>query len=454
LHAWHLKCTARGLDDAKLGGQHYDCAAGDSPGGERVTAVRRPALPAGERISALLEALIPGNSASIILLRQQVLDFSAHVSARTVLLRGPIGAGKSTVARAIGFLKRIAPLTDDEVETHVKHLKYDGPGRVSEKLMPWYVELSLTGLVESLADSQLFGYRKGAFTGAVENKAGVFEQAATGRGMTGEAGSKITGGVVFLDEIGDLPLSLQAKLLPVLSGGVFYRVGQEGIKASEPFEGVTITASWRNLETLVRPDLLSRISAYVIEVPGIDARLEDLRLIVENVQGSIVDDYKRRIEKLCNADPAVDRAYWRRRLESIRLIDETAMGVLVDADWARLGNLRGLTTAVERIVIGGEQPRYVLGSLPTISDGKNDDPPDARTLLMRLLSRSPDNTGLAQHVRAVELEDRARLRDLLGQDDHARGALARALGIPDDRLAVQALQLNRTRTLARRRHRT
>jgi DNA-binding NtrC family response regulator len=419
---------------------------------------RRPSLPAGDRIAELLETLIPGKSMSVVRLRQQILDFSAHISARTVVLRGPIGGGKSTVARTVGFLKRIAPLAQDEVETLIKHLTYDGPGRISEKFMAWYVELSLTGLVESLADSQLFGYRKGAFTGATEDKQGVFEQAAIGRGVPkgGEraAGSKITGGVVFLDEIGDLSPSLQAKLLPVLSGGAFYRVGQEGIKASDPYEGVTITASWRNLEALVRPDLLSRISAYVIDVPGIDERLDDLRVIVETIQSAIVDDYKNRVERLCTVDPAVDRSFWRRRLDSIRLIDESAMAALSGADWARLGNLRGLTTAVERIVIGGENPKYVLGTLPTISDGRTSSPPDARSVLPRLLSRSADGTGLAQHVRAVELEDRARLRDLLTEDEGARSAVAQTLGIPEDRLTTQAQQLNRTRTRVRRRPRT
>ena len=420
-------------------------------------ATRRPSLPAGDRIAELLETLIPGKSMSVVQLRQQVLDFSAHISARTVLVRGPIGAGKSTVARAIGLLKRIAPLAQDHVETLIQGLTYDGPGRVSEKVMSWYVELSLTGLVESLADSQLFGYRRGSFTGATEDKPGVFEQAAIGRGVPkgGERadGSKITGGVVFLDEIGDLSPSLQAKLLPVLSGGAFYRVGQEGIKPSDPYEGVTITASWRNLDKLVRPDLLSRISAYVIDVPGIDERVDDLPVIVETIQSAIVKDYKSRVEKLCTIDKAVDRAYWRHRVDAIRLIDGSAMAALASADWAHLGNLRGLTAAVERIVIGGEHPKYVLGTLPTISDGRASSPPDAQTVLARLLSRPADGTGLAQHVRAVELEDRARLRDLLAEDEGARNAVAKALGIPVDRLATQAQQLNRTRTRARRRPR-
>src|SRR5262245_60019435 len=150
-------------------------------------------LPAGGRITRLLEELLPGKSAPMVRLRREVLEFCANPCARTVLLRGPIGAGKSTVARAIGFFKRIAPLTSEHVERHIQHLRYDGPKRIDHKLMPWYVELPLTGLVETLADRQLFGIGRGKATG-VEERAGVFEQAAKGH-IGDEAGSRVTGGV-------------------------------------------------------------------------------------------------------------------------------------------------------------------------------------------------------------------------------------------------------------------
>src|SRR5207247_1527658 len=140
--------------------------AGSSARTERsnVVIVRRPALPGGDRIAELVEQLLPGKSASVGRLRQQVLDFSANICAKTVLLRGPIGAGKSTVARTVAFLKRIAPLAQGEVERHIANLRYDAPGRIELGLMPWYVELPLTGLVESLAESQLFGVGKGKAT--------------------------------------------------------------------------------------------------------------------------------------------------------------------------------------------------------------------------------------------------------------------------------------------------
>jgi DNA-binding NtrC family response regulator len=416
--------------------------------------VRRPPLPAGDRIAHLVESLLPGKSPSVIRLRQQILDFSANVSARTVLLHGPIGAGKSTVARAIGFLKRIAPLAQEEVERHIRNLRFDGPGRIDIKLMPWYLELSLTGLVESLAERQLFGIGKKKATD-VEEGPGIFETAANGRFIRDETGSKVTGGVVFLDEIGDLTAALQAKLLPVLSGGVFYRVGEEADpKGGRPYEGVTATASWQKLDGRLRPDLLSRVSEYVIQVPGVADRPDDFTTIVESMEAALVEEYKARIERLCTAEPGVDRAYWRHRLSLVRPIDEGTMRLLASASWDRLGNLRGLTAAVQRIVIGGEGPRLVLETLPVIAEGPGVQVADSKALLSRLLSRPADGSGLAQHVRTLEIEDRRRLRALLAEDGPARAALAQALGVEEDRLVVQIQQLDRTRGRAAGRRRT
>ena len=106
-------------------------------------------------------------------------------------------------------------------------MKFDGHNRLALRSMPWYVELTLTGLVENIAEAQLFGSLKGAYTGAVD-RAGVFEQAIRGRSPKGRepTASLLTGGVVFLDEIGDLSPVLQAKLLPVLSGAPTVWVGK------------------------------------------------------------------------------------------------------------------------------------------------------------------------------------------------------------------------------------
>ncbi len=418
-----------------------------------MTTTHRALLPAGERIARLVEELLPGKSLSILRLRREVFDFCANPCATTVLLRGPIGAGKSTVARAIGFLKRIAPLMDEQVERHIQDLRYDGPNRIDIKLMPWYVELPLTGLVESLAESQLFGIGRGKATGVLEG-AGVFERARKGQGIRDEVGSKVTGGVVFLDEIAELSQSLQAKLLPVLSGGVFYRVGTEGDRASaQTYEGVTIAASWRRLDGIVRPDLLSRISAYVIEVPGVDDRREDFSMVVTSIQQALLDEFRGRVARLENADPGVDLAYWRQRRDLMKSLDQASIDALTAAPWARLGNLRGLTAALQRALIGGEDPRRVLDKLPVISEDRALGAPDPGVLLTRLLARTPGGSGLAAHLREIELEDRRRLRTLLSEEPATRAALARALDISDEKLAVQVQQLDRQRIRSARRRR-
>jgi transcriptional regulator with PAS, ATPase and Fis domain len=266
--------------------------------------------------------------------------------------------------------------------------------------------------------------------------------------MREEAGSRVTGGVVFLDELGDLMPVLQAKLLPVLSGGVFYRVGTEGVRNAElRYDGVTVVASWRPLEKLLRPDLFSRVSGYVIHVPGIADRLEDFPLIVDSIQASLTEGFKRRVEELSTADPGVDRAYWNSRLESVGRIGEDATRLLADVDWQRFGNLRGLTTAMERILLNREHPRHVVDTLAVVSeeldaDGENVAP---RAFVSRLLARSPDGRGLAKHLGEVELEIRRALRTLLTEDAASRAAVGRALGIEAGRLNTQIQQLDRTR---------
>jgi hypothetical protein len=110
----------------------------------------------------------------------------------------------------IALTKRLSPLRVAEAKRIVEDIRYEGPNLIDRLwMMPWYVELSLTGLVDSIADSQLFGVAHKAFTD-VAPRLGVFEKAASGGGE----GAGVTGGAVFLDEIGDLSPNLQMKLLP------------------------------------------------------------------------------------------------------------------------------------------------------------------------------------------------------------------------------------------------
>src|SRR5215813_8656360 len=95
--------------------------------------------PAEAVLRRTLERLIPGASTATKTLREQILDFCLDPSARTVFLMGPIGVGKSTVARIIGYLKRLGLLKAEEAENLVNNLRFAAPGLIDEKLMHWYM---------------------------------------------------------------------------------------------------------------------------------------------------------------------------------------------------------------------------------------------------------------------------------------------------------------------------
>ena len=417
-------------------------------------ATRKPAVPAEGPVSELLEKVLPGKSKRARILRAQVLEFCCDLSAKTVLLRGPIGAGKSTVARAIGFVRRVAPLSMEPARRLIGNVRYDGLGKIAFTVMTWYVELALTGLSDTLAESQLFGVAKRVATG-VDPKPGIFELARTGRAGGEDAGAALTGGIVFLDEVGDLPPALQGKLLPVLSGGVFYRMGGEGdTEYEQKYEGVTISASWKDLDAAAfRGDLLSRITQHVIEVPGLGDREEDLAVIVAKMEEDILARQRAEIERVCGADGEVDRGFWRERASTLRPLTREERLVLVEADWARYGNMRGLTYALERILLQGGDAHEVVGSLEPISTVPAGAPGGARALLAALLARRPGPGGLAMHVREIEVEQRRSLRTLLQGDSAARATVVETLKLDKDKLGHQLQQLDRSRRKQRRRAR-
>ena len=177
-----------------------------------------------------------GNHPSMEKVRKLVEKVAPATS--TVLIRGETGCGKELVARAV----------------HDCSPRRDQP----------FVAVNCGALPENLIESELFGHRKGSFTGADTHREGLFEVA--------------DGGTIFLDEIGELPLSLQAKLLRVLESGEIRRVGD-----STPFkvDVRVVCATHRDLEEMVeegtfREDLLFRINAFEINVPPLRERLTDL----------------------------------------------------------------------------------------------------------------------------------------------------------------------------------
>jgi two-component system NtrC family response regulator len=166
------------------------------------------------------------------------------VSDSSVLIRGETGTGKELVARAI----------------------HEGSPRAAGPL----VAVNCGALPEHLVESELFGHRKGAFTGADEHRAGLFEVA--------------DGGTLFLDEIGELPKQLQSRLLRALESGEIRRVGD-----NQPItvDVRVVCATHRSLEEMVaagefREDLLFRINTFEIAIPPLRERIEDLPELVRH----------------------------------------------------------------------------------------------------------------------------------------------------------------------------
>ena len=168
-----------------------------------------------------------------------------------VYIRGETGSGKELVARAV----------------HAASPRAGGP----------YVVVDCAALAESLLESELFGHARGAFTGATSARVGAIEAA--------------DGGTVFLDEIGELPLDMQPKLLRVLEQHTVRRLGES---THRPVDVRFIAATHRDLADFVsrgwfREDLYFRLAVLPIEVPPLRERLDDLELLVRHILGDDAD---------------------------------------------------------------------------------------------------------------------------------------------------------------------
>jgi len=266
-----------------------------------------------------------------------------------VLILGESGTGKELVAGSIHFC---------------------GPRRNRP-----FVPVDCTSLVPTLIEAELFGYVKGAFTGASHNKQGLLEAAGSG--------------TLFLDEIGDLPFDLQAKLLRALQEKEVKPVGStDRVQISTR----VIAATNRDLEACVRQgtfrqDLYFRLNVVQIKIPPLRERKSDIPLLVNSF-----------LEKFSDHDgPA-------------RVISEDAMARLIAYDWP--GNVRELENAIERAVALGSGPILQVGDLPSnLHHGTGE--------------RMPQNDEL---VPLEELERRAILR-ALREASGDKLAAARLLGI-------------------------
>jgi len=219
---------------------------------------------------------------------KETIDKVAPTEAR-VLITGPNGSGKELVAK---WLHAKSP-------------------RSSAKL----VEVNCAAIPSELIESELFGHEKGAFTSAVKQRVGKFEQA--------------NGGTLFLDEIGDMSLSAQAKVLRALQENIITRVGgDKPIKVDVR----VVAATNKNLreeikENKFREDLYHRLSVIVIQVPPLKERLDDIPLLVDRFLEVIAKEYG----------------------EAKKEISPEALEALKQGEWT--GNIRELRNVVERLTI-------------------------------------------------------------------------------------------------------
>lgn len=239
----------------------------------------------GEKMSAILEYI------------KKIAPYKT-----SVLINGESGTGKELIARAL----------------HNGSPRVDGP----------FIPINCGAIPETLLESELFGHMKGAYTGAVAEKVGLFEEAS--------------GGTLFLDEIGEMPFSLQVKLLRSLQEEEVQRLGET---KPRKIDVRVVAATVKDLDKEVaagsfREDLFFRLNVFQIILPPLRERPEDIPYLVDH----FIAKYNSRFGK------------------RIRAAEESVMRMLVAQTWR--GNVRELENAIERSVILAEGEKLTLGDFP------------------------------------------------------------------------------------------
>jgi len=283
---------------------------------------------------------VPGLIGSSLSMRRVALEVRRHAKTRApILLQGESGTGKDVVARALHQL------------SHRQGA---------------YVPLNVGALPESLADAELFGHRRGAFTGALQSRPGAFEQAHAG--------------TLFLDEIADLPLGMQVKLLRVVEDGI---VRALGAAQTLQVDVRIVSASWARLEERVerqafRADLYHRLSTVVIGLPPLRQRRSDIAELCVTLLRRIRDEV------------------------GAKALTSGALALLASYDWP--GNVRELASVLYRAAM----------TAPTSEIAAS------HVLLPRSAEQSPRLSSLGAH------DADSLLRENAGNISRA----ARAAGVP------------------------
>jgi DNA-binding NtrC family response regulator len=263
---------------------------------------------------------IIGKSATM----QKVYELVAHICdlSANVLITGESGTGKEMIARAI----------------HFNSARANGP----------FVPLNCAAVPETLLESELFGYLRGAFTDARKDRPGLFQEA--------------NGGILFLDEISEIPLNLQAKLLRVLEDK---EVRPLGANQAERVDTRVVSACNGDLESLVeqgkfRQDLYYRLNVVRIDLPPLRERPEDIPSLVEHFMQKFASQTKRKLDG----------------------IEQDALAALMNHRWP--GNVRELEHTIERAVLLGTESKIGLKDLSSRLAA----PPDGRSPVAEAASKA------------------------------------------------------------------
>lgn len=398
----------------------------------------------------LLQELIPGKHPLIEQVRYKIVQFAKNISAKGAILIGPVGSGKSTIARIMAFMRNLHLCTDNKRSQLVENLKFDGPFRIDKQLLDFYEEINLTGLIPSLAQAQLFGVAKGAYTGALE-RPGIFEQAMTGHSSMDKqtTGAKMTGGVVLLDEIGDLPGELQPLLLSVLTGVEVFRTGGEGnIDYQYKFTGAAIAATWKNIfDGLIRPDLLSRLSNYVIELPSLNDRKAELEEIVSFVIQDMQSQHKKELDRLFSiSSDYISRPKINELKKRQFSIEKRDINALQRIDWTKLGDLRGLRQILERCFYGGISVIEALGQQTSYDNKQISSLSNVAETIIDLLLQSDGIESVSEAIRDVERDVRKEFSYKIKADHSVLIKVAKKFNISENTLKRKLDDLTRNRS--------
>jgi DNA-binding NtrC family response regulator len=284
----------------------------------------------------------------------------------TVLLGGESGVGKDLIARAI----------------HYHSPRRDKP----------FVKINCSALPENLMESELFGYEKGAFTGANAPKPGRFEQADTG--------------TVFLDEIGDVPASVQVKLLRILQEREFERLGSN---RTRHIDVRIIAATNQDLRAALeqgtfREDLYYRLNVVPIEIPPLRDRPEDIPFLAEHLTRKLAAASGSRVEA----------------------ISEEAIRKLMQYHWP--GNVRELENVIERSLV------LCAGTRLEAADIKLDTAPRANRRAATENNFLPEGTTLDEYEQAI-------IREALRRAEGNKSQAARLLGLTRNALRYRLSQM-------------